>query len=89
MKEEYKLTRKALNLIIEKQGKVIEELEADKAELETEIRESADLVEKQSKLLTGVVNAIKGEPPELTLWSHHDAPALVAELVTDKAHGSA
>ena len=89
MKEEYKLTRKALNLIIEKQGKVIEELEADKAELETELGESADLVEKQSKLLTGVVNAIKGEPPELTLWSHHDAPDLVAGLVTDKAHGSA
>lgn len=31
---------------------------------------------RQTKLLTGVVNAIRGEPDELTLWSHHDAPEL-------------
>lgn len=34
------------------------------------------LISKQKKLLTGVVNALKGPPPDLTWWSHHDAPEL-------------
>ncbi len=40
-----------------------------------------DLIMRQSDLLTGVVNAVKGPPPELTIWSHHDAVELVQELV--------
>lgn len=37
-----------------------------------------DLTMRQSALLTGVVNAVRGEPPNDTLWSHHDAPAITA-----------
>lgn len=40
-----------------------------------------DLIQGQGDLLTGVVNAIRGAPPDDTLWSHHDAPQLAAELV--------
>jgi hypothetical protein len=38
------------------------------------------LVARQSELLCAVVNVIRGEPPPDTLWSHHDAPRLVADL---------
>lgn len=40
-----------------------------------------DLIEQQAALLTGVVNAIRGAPPELVLWSHHDAPALAQQVM--------
>lgn len=48
-------------------------------ELETELDSATKLTERQSVLLTGVVNALKGEPPPLTLWSHHDAPELARD----------
>lgn len=51
-------------------------------EIRNEFDEMHALIRKQSDLLTGVVNAIKGEPPELTLWSHHDAPELAAALAS-------
>src|SRR6266403_2441065 len=38
------------------------------------------LIQRQGDLLCGVVNALKGEPPEDTLWSHHDAPELAQAL---------
>lgn len=34
------------------------------------------LISRQGRLLTGVVNAIRGQPGELQSWSHHDAPEL-------------
>lgn len=40
-----------------------------------------DLIQGQGQLLTGVVNAIRGAPPDDTLWSHHDAPQLAVELM--------
>lgn len=43
-----------------------------------------EVIHRQGKLLTGVVNALKGQPPELTAWSHHDAPDLVASLVGER-----
>ncbi|MGN6609965.1 MAG: hypothetical protein ACTHMS_23515 [Jatrophihabitans sp.] len=44
-------------------------------EVERRIADVEDLhrlVDKQAKLLTGAVNALRGTPPPLTLWSHHD-----------------
>jgi hypothetical protein len=35
---------------------------------------------RQFKVLTDVVNAVKGDPPPDTLWSHHDAADLVRDL---------
>lgn len=43
-----------------------------------EVLNMHDLTQRQADLLRGVVNAIRGEPPADTLWSHHDAPALAA-----------
>ena len=53
------------------------------AELREEIAEYGPLLERQSQLLTGVANALKGPPPELTTWSHHDLPELAAAVVAD------
>lgn len=39
------------------------------------------LIQRQGRLLDGVVNALRGDPPELTLWSHHDAPELARAAV--------
>lgn len=39
---------------------------------------------RQGDILTGVVNAIKGAPPERTLWSHHDAAILALNIVTER-----
>jgi hypothetical protein len=41
------------------------------------------LIMKQSELLTRSVNLIKGEPPELTHWSHHDLPEIIEELLVN------
>ena len=46
--------------------------------------EAHELINRQADLLTGVVNALRGDPPELVWHSHHDAPALAkaaAEVV--------
>lgn len=40
-----------------------------------------DLNDRQDKLLTGVVNAIRGDPPPGVLWSHHDAAELARDLM--------
>jgi prefoldin subunit 5 len=51
------------------------------ADVTQEERDGSRLIQRQSDLLTGVVNALKGEPPSLTLWSHHDAPELARQAV--------
>jgi hypothetical protein len=48
------------------------------AEAREEIEEYSSLLTRQGDLLTGVANALKGPPPELTSWSHHDLPELAA-----------
>lgn len=53
--------------------------EAD--DLRREVQEQHDLIWRQAELLTGVVNAIRGEPPELVWWSHHDAPELARKAM--------
>ncbi len=49
-----------------------------------QLNEESELDEKligaQSKLLSGVVNAVRGEPPAMTLWSHSDAVELVQKM---------
>lgn len=59
----------------------IAQLTARLQEAENEMEASYVLVQRQGKLLTGVVNALKGEPPDDTSWSHHDAPELAAKMV--------
>ena len=56
--------------------------DAEIAELREEAEISAATIEMQSVILTDSVNAIRGEPPELTLWSHHDLAELVKNLLS-------
>ena len=53
--------------LIESQAQRIAELEAE-ADLSEKTRD------RMATLLTGVANALRGEPPELTSWSWHDLP---------------
>jgi hypothetical protein len=48
-----------------------------------ELDEYSRLCNRQSELLTRVVNAARGVPPELMTWSHHDAGELVEDLAAD------
>src|SRR5258708_8329368 len=50
-------------------------------EMRAEENASYELVARQGDLLTGVVNALRGEPPPDTLWSHHDAAELAQKTV--------
>jgi hypothetical protein len=43
------------------------------------------ILTRQSDLLTRTVNALRGNPPPLTSWSHHDIPELAAEKVAEVA----
>lgn len=55
--------------------------EAALQEYAQEIEGYHQLVGRQGDLLTGVVKAIRGEPPKLTWWSHHDAPVLAQKAM--------
>ncbi|WP_147938237.1 hypothetical protein [Methylobacterium sp. WL64] len=49
------------------------------ADIETlwqELRSATDTIARQGEILTEVVNALKGPPPEGTQWSHDDAGEL-------------
>ena len=59
----------------------IEEFKLRIVELEAEEECSYELIKRQADLLTRSVNLIKGDPPELTLWSHHDLPELIKDLL--------
>lgn len=41
-----------------------------------ELNSATDTVTRQSEILTRVVNALRGDPPAGTQWSHSDADAL-------------
>lgn len=47
--------------------------------------EYAALTRRQAELLTGAVNALRGEPPELVMWSHHDVAELATAAVAERA----
>lgn len=53
---------------------------AELATLKVETSDLSRLVARQADLLTAAVNALKGEPPELVLWSHHDVGELAAAM---------
>jgi hypothetical protein len=53
-------------------------------ELEQERCDLQDLVARQAALLTAAANALRGPPPELTLWSHHDVPQLIDALRAER-----
>jgi len=46
-------------------------------------REYDAILTRQGDLLTRTVNALRGNPPPLTSWSHHDIPELAAEKVAE------
>lgn len=50
-------------------------------EMRAEENASYELVARQGALLTGVVNALRGDPPPDTSWSHHDAAELAQKAV--------
>lgn len=53
-------------------------------ELEEEVEDLSKLTQKQSDLLTAAVNVLKGPPPDLVLWSHHDIADLCIDIMTVK-----
>ena len=59
----------------------IADKDAEIAELREEAEISAATIEMQAVILTDSVNAIRGEPPELTLWSHHDLADLIKNVL--------
>lgn len=42
---------------------------------------ACDLINRQGKKLRAIVNMIRGEPAENTLWSTHDADLLVSDVI--------
>ena len=46
-----------------------------------------DLIARQAAILTAVADALKGPPPALCTWSHHDLGAVAASVVAK--HGEA
>lgn len=54
-------------------------------QLTAELDEYAELTDRQSRILTDVVNAVRGRPEPLTHHSHHDAAELVQALVAENA----
>jgi hypothetical protein len=54
-----------------------DQLRADQAEVET-------LNERMAQLLTGVANALKGDPPDLVWHDWSDLPAVAARVVAER-----
>jgi hypothetical protein len=48
-----------------------------------EIADASGLRERLSALLTDTVNALRGPPPELVLWSWHDLPERAAAMAQE------
>lgn len=42
------------------------------------------LSQRQGDLLTGAINALRGEPPKLTWWSHHDVVERAQQVVAER-----
>ncbi len=53
--------------------------------LQEEVEDYDATLTRQGDLLTRTVNALRGNPPPLTSWSHHDIPELAAEKVSEFA----
>lgn len=66
---------------------LVAERDEYKREAAAQLQEMEDmhtLIMRQGDLLTGVVNAIRGEPAELCRHSHHNAPELAANVVAER-----
>lgn len=63
----------------------ISTLERELAEAKAREEEGDAVCQKLSALLARVAIALKGEPPDMTLWSFHDLPELVATLAIENA----
>lgn len=46
--------------------------------------EAHALLERLSDLLTRTVNALRGDPPPLVMWSWHDIPDLAASVIAER-----
>ena len=42
------------------------------------------ILQRQGDLLTSTVNVLRGDPPPLTTWSHHDIPELARALKDER-----
>jgi hypothetical protein len=62
-------------------SKIMAEAADALAEAESDSDETHRVLMVQSKLLTHTVNILRGPPPDLTSWSHHDIPELAAVAV--------
>ncbi|MGW9541957.1 hypothetical protein ACWHA6_36340 [Streptomyces anthocyanicus] len=60
-------------------ARVLNELIQRVQQAEADVAEYAPILDRQGELLTGAANALRGDPPPLTTWSHHDLPELAAE----------
>lgn len=49
--------------------------------MDDELEAMAQLIERQGQLLTGIANAIKGDPDALSSHSHHDLPDRAAAVM--------
>src|SRR5690606_42010700 len=59
-------------------------LHEERDRLRAEIDGYDRLIWRQGELLTGAINALRGDPPELTTWSHHDIAEVAAEVVAER-----
>lgn len=57
-----------------------------RAALDEEDSDCVRLVDRQGDLLTATVKALRGDPPELVWWSHHDVAELATAAVEVAAH---
>lgn len=73
----------ALAAELRKEKLELQQVMAELAEEKQEMEGAYALSSRQADLLTGVVNAIKGDPPPDTLWSHHDAAELARKVMTE------
>lgn len=61
-------------------GEYMLRLLADLDHTETELESAQRLIDRQSSLLTGVANALRGQPPELMLYDHSQLPQLALRV---------
>ena len=58
---------------------------AERDEVREDVSEYDGILSRQGDLLTRTVNVLRGDPPPLTSWSHHDVPELARGLADQMA----
>lgn len=71
------------------QVEMLRELLAEVERLREDVVDYDTLLGRQGDLLTATVNVLRGDPPELTTWSHHDVAELAAGLMSERARDRA